>query len=372
MDSDKTLKILKDVEFFDGLNDEELAQVCNIVKEVNLNKDQIIFQEGDIGDSFYLVCEGEVGILKNLHDLNETKATLIVMKPYDYFGEMSLLDNIARSATATAITDVKLFKMIKSDFLDLCLTNPKIIFHLIRTLSKRVRSTNEQFAHVMEELLKKNKLGAIGSAASKIVHDIKTPITIIVLTAQLIARANPKMKMYSERIIEQTCTVDSLIQEILSFAKGEESNLIITDVDVSKFFETIKKEVIIMIKTKNIKFDLKMNYVGKARFDEQKIERTILNIIKNSYEALSENGLITVIVEQSKDDFHISIEDNGPGIPDGLLKRIFEPFVSFGKEHGTGLGLAICKKVIADHKGFINVVNKEDNGVKFDIYLPFS
>jgi signal transduction histidine kinase len=363
-------EILKNVEFFSNLDEDQLDTVLDGFTEVSFQKGDVIFKENDPGDSFYILREGQVEILITVGDDKDQQAELRVFEPYDYFGEMSLIDNSPRSATAVAKTDIVLLKMKKQAFINICLNYPEVIFSLFRTMSCRLRNTNDQFADVVDSLLKKNKMAAIGSAASKIVHDIKTPITIIVLTAQLIEKLFPDTEKYTEKIVKQIKVMDEMIREILDFARGEQSKLDLSVTDMEHFISEIKETMLPIAEENEIELIFENTVTKPVFFDIQKIKRTVTNIIKNGIEAINQPGTIrfSSVVE---DRFLVMrISDNGPGIPDNILATIFEPFVTHGKKSGTGLGLAICQKVVSDHRGKLIAKNNEDCGALFEIKLP--
>ncbi len=361
--------ILRNVKFFDSLSNDELMIIAEYFHELHLAAGEIVFSEGDVGDSFYILREGSLEITKLIrHDL-ETQAELNTLEPLDFFGEMALVDESPRSATVKAVTDVVLLKMEKQDFLNICLQYPQVIFHLTKTMSIHLRNTNQQFATVLENLITRNKLAAIGSAASKIVHDIKTPITVIVLTAQLLESIYPDTAKYIKRIVHQTSVLDDMVREILDFAKGERIILSIAEIDMEELCADMADDMDPIAKDRGIKLSM-INHVKNPVFiDRKRIKRTLINIIKNAIEALGSSGNVVVTCRQEGEKLHISVCDDGPGIPEEILPNIFDAFVTKGKSNGTGLGLAICKKVVNDHKGEI-IASNSDDGACFDIFLP--
>ncbi len=363
------LNILRNVHFFDSLSDDELMIVSEHFHERRLPAGEIVFSEDEIGDSFYILKEGSLEITKRIRDDLETQAELSTLEPYEFFGEMALVDESPRSATAKTITDVVLLRMDKQDFLKICLQYPQVIFNLTKTMSLHLRNTNKQFATVLDNLITRNKLAAIGSAASKIVHDIKTPITVIVLTAQLLESLYPDTAKYIKRIVQQTSVLDDMVREILDFAKGERIALDIKPCCIDDLCSDIMENLYPIAKDRDIELRVINHVESPALIDRKRIKRTLINIVKNGIEALGQGGNIVMETRREDDRLHISICDNGPGIPEEILPSIFEAFVTKGKTDGTGLGLAICKKVVNDHRGEISASNSEE-GACFDIYLP--
>jgi signal transduction histidine kinase len=115
----------------------------------------------------------------------------------------------------------------------------------------------------------------------------------------------------------------------------------------------------------------KGNHIGW--FDPKKLERALYNLLRNACEvAPRESGRVEVEVRNSSAGVEIRVNDNGPGIPDPIRQRLFEPFVSFGKENGSGMGLAVAQKIIQDHGGEICVERTSETGTVFKLTVPLA
>jgi signal transduction histidine kinase len=364
-------EVVKNVEFFASLSPEEIDSIIDKFQEVQFKKDEIIFEEFTIGDIFYIILEGEVVIYKHLTDTVESKyAELDALKPYSYFGEMSLVDEFPRSASAKTSKDSKLLALKKDDFVVICMKHPKVIFNLIKTVSSRLRNTNQKFVEIIDKLIKESRMAAIGTAASKIVHDIKTPLTIIILTAELIASIHEESEKFTDKIIKQATNLDELVREILDYARGEQSSLSIQKCKPKAIFEDIRSSVEPIAELKHIEIIIENSVDDEVYVDNNKIKRTIINLVKNAIEAIPDNEKIYISSEAKNKKWYITVRDTGEGIPNDLINNIFEPFVTKGKKGGTGLGLAICKKIIEDHNGNLTVENHPNGGACFKIELP--
>jgi signal transduction histidine kinase len=95
------------------------------------------------------------------------------------------------------------------------------------------------------------------------------------------------------------------------------------------------------------------------------------NIASNARDAMPQGGSLTVTTIEENDCVRIDFTDTGTGMPEEVKKRIFEPFMTYGKKHGTGLGMSIVKKVIDDHNGKIEINSVMGKGTTITIYLPF-
>ncbi|HCM15576.1 MAG TPA: histidine kinase, partial [Candidatus Cloacimonas sp.] len=203
------------VGIFRGLTEAEIDEFSPDLQRVKYVKGAQIISEHDTADNLYFICKGKVKISKGLKNLETPSADLTTLEPGEFFGEMGIINDEARSATVVATEDVELLLIPKDLFLRISFKHPEVMFNLMQTLSGRLRDTNERFASLMDEMISKNRLMAIGMAASKIIHDLKTPLTVIVLTAQLIENLFPGSSEFSQSIVKQTRLIDQLVREIL-------------------------------------------------------------------------------------------------------------------------------------------------------------
>jgi signal transduction histidine kinase len=108
-------------------------------------------------------------------------------------------------------------------------------------------------------------------------------------------------------------------------------------------------------------------------FDFKKLERVFLNLLLNACEAVpAESGKIDIGLRRKGESLEIRIQDNGPGIAVAVRDRLFEPFVSHGKENGTGMGLTVVQKILQDHGGDVAVEQTSVSGTTFRINIPLN
>ncbi len=142
------IEFLKRVNLFENLNPNELAKIEKICRMEVFPKDTEIFKEGEPGDVCYVITSGEVRISKFIPNIGEE--ALAVLKPGSYFGEMALIDNFPRSAHAIANTDAALLAITKTDLDRILIMDRELGYKLLwvftKTLSKRLRETNEKMA----------------------------------------------------------------------------------------------------------------------------------------------------------------------------------------------------------------------------------
>ncbi len=362
--------VTRRINFFEGLTEEVVEAFTRDLHRIRIPRGESIIAEHTRGDNLFLICRGKIEISKVLDSSETPYARLSTLEPGDFFGEMSIIDDQPRSANALALEDVELLVIDRESFTDLVFANPIVMFNLIRTMSHRLRDTNTKFIGLMNEMISKNRLMAIGMAASKIIHDIKTPLTVIVLTAQILENLFPNSREFTESIIKQTKMIDQMVREILDFAKGQESPPIVQKVDVEHLLQEIKETYGHTLKGRNIVLKINNQVRESVHFDENKIRRVLLNLLKNASEAITDEGMIQINTTLQAGWLQISVVDDGPGIPDQITDRLFEPFVTDGKAHGTGLGLAICRKIVNEHRGRLEYLPNAPRGARFDIRIP--
>jgi CRP/FNR family cyclic AMP-dependent transcriptional regulator len=142
------LELLKKVHLFENLTENELEKIQKICIRETHAKDTAMFFEGDPGNRCYVITRGEVRISKFIQNIGEE--ALAVLKAGDYFGEMALIDNFPRSAHAIANTDIEVLAINKTDLDRILISDRELGYKLLwtftRTLSKRLRETNEKLA----------------------------------------------------------------------------------------------------------------------------------------------------------------------------------------------------------------------------------
>jgi signal transduction histidine kinase len=215
----------------------------------------------------------------------------------------------------------------------------------------------------------RDRLASIGRMLAGLLHDLKTPMTIISGYAQLMAASDDVVQRdkYVEQIQRQFDLMAGMTREVLAFARGD-ADLVVRKVYVNRFTEELTTQLGAATSGRGIDFEVEARFDGVAYFDEQKLLRVFHNLTSNAIEAMPKGGHLKVLVESDGDFLVWSVKDTGPGIPPQVHARMFELFAT-GKKGGTGLGLAIVKKIIDDHRGTIRC-DTGPQGTTFTIRLP--
>jgi signal transduction histidine kinase/putative methionine-R-sulfoxide reductase with GAF domain len=217
----------------------------------------------------------------------------------------------------------------------------------------------------------RDRLASIGRMLAGLLHDLKTPMTIISGYAQLMAAMDDAAQRdkYVEQIQRQFDLMAGMTREVLAFARGD-TDLVIRKVYVNRFAEELTTQLGAAVQGRGIVLEVEARYDGVAHFDEQKLMRVFHNLASNAIEAMPDGGHLRVVIDRDGDDLVWTVQDTGQGIPEQVRGRLFELFAT-GRKGGTGLGLAIVKRIIDDHRGTIRP-ESGPSGTTFVIRMPLS
>jgi signal transduction histidine kinase len=163
-----------------------------------------------------------------------------------------------------------------------------------------------------------------------------------------------------------------LIESLLEFSRTRES-LRPTYGDVRSAMDRAVQGVKAHPEFQRIRIRISGEGSSEGWFDFKKLERALLNLLLNACEAVpAESGKIDIALKRTADTLEIRIQDNGPGIADAVRDRLFEPFVSHGKENGTGMGLTVVQKIVQDHGGDVTVEQTSASGTTFRAQIPLN
>ena len=246
------------------------------------------------------------------------------------------------------------------------------LYDSLQTRNEQLEAALAELKETQDELVRAERLSTVGKMASSIIHDIKSPMTVIKGFVTFLARddlATEKRQQMARIVIDAIDTFTGMTQEILNYAHGE-STLILQPVNVGSFVESVCSFLETNFARKGIETKIALAFSDTLVMDAEKMRRVFYNIASNAYDAMEQGGTFTITSDLKDDYVEFHLKDTGPGIPEQIRDTLFEPFVSWGKEHGTGLGLAIARKIVEDHGGYIGVVSEDGQGADFIIRLP--
>lgn len=382
------IQVIKNSAIFKDLSEQDILQIAEVAKEIKFKQGDIIFKENSEADAFYIIKNGEVEIIKTGNI--GVEEVLAIKTTQDVFGEMAIIDDLPRSATIKAKTDVVLLRLSKDIFNELLKSFSHISIEIARNICSNVRSTNINYIKDLEkrnkqlknaykklkqaqnELIRLEKLSVVGKFASLIIHDIKSPMSNIKAYSELInmnAPDNDKIQSSVKIIINEVERLNNMISELLEFSRGE-MNINKTPVNFSALISTMVDTFKEDLNKRNISIIFKEKVDCFVLLDVDKITRVFYNLISNAEDAILSGGKIIIRTEKDGKWIKWSIQDNGIGMEQKIIQKIFDPFFSYNKKKGTGLGMTIIKSIIDGHGGIIKVFSKKDSGTKFEILFP--
>lgn len=217
----------------------------------------------------------------------------------------------------------------------------------------------------------KENFAALGEMSAGIAHEFKNSLATIVGYAQMSTTETDieTLHSYARELHKESQALARMVTDFLNFARPVKAS--IDDVDLVDLLQATIADV------RNLRpgsYEIQFQSSGTAiiQCDPTLMRQSFLNLFINAVEALDENGRIFVSVDsQSTNSVNVLIEDNGRGIPDNVLPKIFLPFYTT-KSHGTGLGLSLVQKIVLAHNGRIEVQNIPEGGTRFSVTLPQS
>ena len=276
------------------------------------------------------------------------------------------VDTLVTAAERIAVGDME-FEVIPQSNDELGLLARRFEQMRLRLISNR---EDLEIAH--QERLNSERLATTGSFVAGIIHDLKNPLAIIRSSTellQLIFKDNQNALKHCFNINNQIDRMVSLTRDILEYCRGK-TQLEIQQIRLAEYFD----ELIIFHKQNFKKAGIAIVCSGErgvfVNLDRLRFRRVIDNILNNAKEALKPGDKVEIKWAKLTDKLRIEISDNGPGIPEEIVDKLFDPFVTSGKVGGTGLGLAITKKIVEDHGSEIYVQSNPGKGTTFVIDMP--
>lgn len=243
----------------------------------------------------------------------------------------------------------------------------------VAELTDAVDRMRTSLQRTQQELLASERLATIGRTASSISHDLRHPLTAVVANAEFLCGKNLADDQREELYREIRNAVDQmtdLVDSLLEFSLARES--------LRRVFGSVEETVERALHTVKMHPEfhrLNISVVREGRcetwFDHRKVERALVNLLMNACQSVSSDcGRIEVKLREDQNRVEIRVVDNGSGIAEAIREKLFEPFVSYGKQNGIGLGLAIGQKIFQDHGGDVCLESTEPGRTVFKTTLP--
>jgi PAS domain S-box-containing protein len=319
----------------------------SVLARVVKSKSTLLIPDTRLDPHYFTVTRNPDGSNKHLSEL----ATPIVVdgrvyavlnseseRPNDYGPEDQMLIETLASHVSNAITRVRTLEDLQ------------------RTVEQRT-----------SELIAAEQMATAGRVSAMVAHDLRGPLQTISNASQLV-RAHP------ERAGEMIATINSAVEKSLKMLEElrlntHEDPLRLRATDLPALIAESLKEI---SPPRGVEIDLRMGEgLGGVMVDPMKVNRVLDNLLRNAVEAMPGGGRLTVAAERVAGEIVLEVADTGPGIPEELTEKLFQPFLTT-KAGGLGLGLPYCKKAVEAHGGSISVYSTPGEGATFTVRLPAS
>lgn len=357
---------IRDHPFFALFSDHTRARLVDASTVTARSPGEVLFAEGDAPDDIYLVLSGSVGLYKESRPGERER--LAKVPAGEYFGEMGVIDGLPRSATAVVESPSTIARVPGALVMEALEHEPSsVCLQFVHRISQYLRTTNLRF---IEQVVHKARMQLVGEMASSTIHDFKNPMTGIQLAVEMIGQRtdDPVIVRYCELIRGQLRRMLAMAEELLAYSRGV-SQLQKERVVLGQLLHELLVYNEDYAKRQNVSLEVLAADLT-VEVDRVRLLRALQNLINNSIEAMSSGGVVVVRGFREGDVLRIDVSDNGPGIPESIRDKLFEPFVTHGKKGGTGLGMAIARAVVEAHGGSIGFTTETGKGTTFTVRLP--
>ncbi|MEW6680496.1 MAG: ATP-binding protein [bacterium] len=226
---------------------------------------------------------------------------------------------------------------------------------------------NSSLKKTKEELIHSERMAAVGKITEKIAHDLRNPLSIVLLSTMLAKKSTRDDKVLEllNKVEKAGFIMEKLVEGIGSFAKEIEIKK--ENISIAKIIE----DSLFLLEDKLFDIERKIDiaYDEPIPADHKRLSEVFTNIIQNAIQSMDGKGVLEIKVEKERDFVRIDISDTGRGIAPEIKDKIFDSFFTT-KIKGLGLGLSIVKEIIEKHSGKIELESSLGKGSCFKIYLP--
>jgi len=237
---------------------------------------------------------------------------------------------------------------------------------LARTFNSMCSSIQE----AREELIRQERISTIGRLSSSIVHDLRNPLASIYGGAEMIMDGHlseAQLHRVASNVYRSSRAINDLLQELVDVSRGRTRAP-----ELCRLSEVVAAAVETQAgaaEQQGVRIESKIDPSIELPLERARIERVFLNLIGNALEAMPDGGCVEISAQRNGDSVTIGVDDTGPGIPPSVRRRLFQPFVSEGK-NGLGLGLALARQTVLDHGGDLWAAETDSSGARFRLRLP--
>lgn len=240
-------------------------------------------------------------------------------------------------------------------------------------MAASLAAREKELSEKQEALVRAEKLATIGRLAAQITHEIRNPLSSIGLNTELLSEEIPTGDDGSEArrlcaaIAREVDRLAEITEDYLRFARLPRPTF--AREDVGEVLQDLVAFVQPELDAARIRVELDLEGTLVASIDENQIRQALLNLVRNSREAMKDGGILTLAARAWEGGVKLEVRDDGIGMREEDRARIFDPFFTT-KEGGTGLGLSLTQQIVAQHGGRLDCDSQVAGGTTFTLYLP--
>lgn len=338
------------------------------VKDINNNdlidydtsqNNSLLFSRGvKIDNNLYII---NAYIDKRVNTLN-VAFELIMFQIFVVSFFMGLLFLFARSKvikpTERLIDDIRNYKLGKKP-------------EMVEDVDTEIDLIQNEFVNLVDALEEEKK--EQNRIIASISHDIKTPLTSIIGYSTLIEENNltkQEILNYNKKIYNKSLHIKGLLNTFDEYINNHNNQTLkISEITIKELVDEINNDYKIELENNGIKLMIDTKLSKEIlKVDVLKLKRIFSNMISNSVRFLKNNGKIKIEITKNKDNYRFVVSDNGPGVDEKIIDKIFEPlFTTDDSRKNSGLGLSICKEFVLMHGGEIKAYNNQGLSIEFTI-----
>ena len=379
---------LRHAYFLRELDDSVIDAVARVCGEISFPAGETIFREGERGNTLFILLSGEVGVWKHYGMPDEN--LLARYQAGRIFGEMALVDELPRSATAVAMLDSNLLYLRRSDFAELVRKYPDLAVSIMKSMSAIVRESNDSFVadlhhrneelveayrkleKAQNELLAHERLSNLGKMSNMVLHDIRNPVSVLRGYADALnssANDPERVREFARRVKIEADRLGHLSGELLDYSRGE-VRLDLSVCSLTEIITTATGYLDEKFQKGGVELVLDVRQSTSVVVDFQRCVRALLNLIDNARKACAKGGRVTVSVDWDESSWSVRIEDTGEGMSAETKEHMFEPFFSESPKGGSGLGLVVVRNTVEAHGGTLTAESVLGEGTVFVVTVP--
>ncbi|MEW6279025.1 MAG: GAF domain-containing sensor histidine kinase [Candidatus Eremiobacterota bacterium] len=233
-------------------------------------------------------------------------------------------------------------------------------------LEALVQERTQQLQQAEAQLVKRERLATLGQLAGSLGHELRGPLVNLRMVLSLLNEADPEMRAdLIARMDRELSRCNSVINDLLDYTKGREPERSQTSLAA-----ILHQAARVLPREPRLEVALELDEVERIPLDPDQVLRLFENLLNNASEAVTGQGRVRIRLLDAGSELEVRVEDSGPGVPEEMRERIFEPLITT-RRGGTGLGLAVCRRTVDAHGGRIWVESSPDlEGASFVVRLP--